>query len=42
MTYDPDQLLEQNRAQWHRFTRLTIFCTVAVAITLILMAVFLV
>ena len=42
MTYDPSRQVEEHNAQWHRFTRLLVFCTAAVALTLLLMALFLV
>lgn len=41
MAYDPQQILEEHRVQWHQFTRLVVYCTVAVAVFMMLMAAFL-
>ncbi|MDP6351882.1 MAG: aa3-type cytochrome c oxidase subunit IV [Alphaproteobacteria bacterium] len=42
MSYDSDQMLEEHRAQWDGFMKLTIAATVAVVVTLIMLALFLV
>jgi hypothetical protein len=41
MAYNAQQSLEDHQVTWKAFVRLTIFSTVAVAITLALMALFL-
>ena len=41
MAYDPQQMLEEHRVQWHQFTRLTLYCTVSVVVFMMLMAAFL-
>jgi hypothetical protein len=40
MTYDPSRQVVEHSAQWHRFTRLLVVCSAAVALTLVLMALF--
>ena len=41
MTYDPNQYVQSHRSTWRGFTRLVIYSTAAAALTLILMALFL-
>ena len=42
MSYDSDQMLEESRAQWNRFTKLINLASAAVVVTLILLAIFVV
>ncbi|HEX9646272.1 MAG TPA: aa3-type cytochrome c oxidase subunit IV [Alphaproteobacteria bacterium] len=41
MTYDPNQYLQSHRNTWRGFTRLVIYSAASVALTLIVMALFL-
>ena len=40
MAYDPDQYLEEHRAYWQGFMKLTVVTTVGVVLLLVLMALF--
>ena len=40
MAYDPQEMLEEHRVQWHKFTRLVVYCSVSAAVFLLLMAAF--